>query len=485
MADGWIWALVWLAAIGGPLFFVFVRHEARLSRLQMLGQLKAAIGERDSDSRELSEQSSFEYVREKYTADLGAEFRDRHQDPMAALQNAPPWWRVGSSWKILLAAIPFILVSVLGFGLLLFEARIQDAPKVFSDLCILLLVGGEHTGADAWAHARNTLTIGAVAFVGAYLFSLNILGRAVTAFDLSTVTMMRITVNLVIAVMAAIIVFRAFPNPLAMLTEPIDGDAVTVTAASPLSPLWLVFAFAFGLIPDMAINWIVVRVQGWSGAKTTDAQLVGQTKSTSLEILDGVDLYVRFRLQQANIFEMQNLAVTNPIMLFVETPYGIYQCVDWVAQAQLCTVVGPERFLALRRFNIRTIFDLERAMLSTGTTSQFRRLVASLIMTVPPSGGPETSRPWRFRAFGLSKDEEIVGSSAFGEAMYDLLSGPANDGGGQAIAGDPERTLKHLARIIIDDLHVHRLRGVWEALRIRLGEKYAYLPDTEPEPKTV
>ncbi len=70
-----------------------------------------------------------------------------------------------------------------------------------------------------------------------------------------------------------------------------------------------------------------------------------------------------------HIVSVQNLAAANPLMLFVETPYGVYQIMDWVAQAQLCCSVGPAALLKLWDIGIRTIFDLERVALDPACTA--------------------------------------------------------------------------------------------------------------------
>jgi hypothetical protein len=99
-----------------------------------------------------------------------------------------------------------------------------------------------------------------------------------------------------------------------------------------------------------------------------------------LTVLDVVDFFIEFRLEEANIFDVQNLAASNPIMLHVESPYGIYQTIDWVAQAQLCTTVGAERFLLLKRFNIRTIFDLERAVLGLNAPAELKLIIGTILL---------------------------------------------------------------------------------------------------------
>jgi hypothetical protein len=133
-------------------------------------------------------------------------------------------------------------------------------------------------------------------------------------------------------------------------------------------------------------------------------------------------------------------------MLVVETPYGIYQCIDWVAQAQLCTAVGPERFLMLRQINIRTIFDLERAALhEKESTPQGRALIGSVLFA-------ETSKRKK-----MMSDLGIV------------YAGSATDKGPVTITVPDDATLKQFIRVMMDDLHIYRLRQIWNHISDKLG----------------
>lgn len=165
-----------------------------------------------------------------------------------------------------------------------------------------------------------------------------------------------------------------------------------------------------------------------------DEMAIDRTKTIPLELIDGIDADIRSRLEDFNLFDVQNLATANPIMLFVETPYGIYQSIDWVAQAQLATAVGVTKYLKLRELSLRTIFDLERVFLGTGTC-----------------GSPALA-------------------SKVAEILLPLSSG-GNSEGNQAIHLEMAQAL---ACMIVDDLAALRLRQIWMTIEHNLA-KFARL----------
>jgi hypothetical protein len=136
----------------------------------------------------------------------------------------------------------------------------------------------------------------------------------------------------------------------------------------------------------------------------------------------------------------------------VETPYGLYEVIDWVAQAQLILAVGSARTQRLRELNIRTIFDLERAL---DSPSLRRRLLPALVGEPSPAAGETIQSPAGQPPAGASggKPHQPV---ALGNSEMQL---------------NPALELDSLVAIIRDDLHVQRLRQIWDVISDRLQQR--------------
>ncbi|WP_426228101.1 hypothetical protein [Pararhizobium sp. DWP3-4] len=153
-------------------------------------------------------------------------------------------------------------------------------------------------------------------------------------------------------------------------------------------------------------------------------------------------------------------------MLHIESPYGIYQVIDWVAQAQLCHILGPEKFLIFRELNIRTIFDLERAISSKYSVKAFDEICAGVLLA-STSSLRDTVRISATKPITSDTDRtEAVDADAYCIWARKRMQ-----------RDDDSKSTEHVLRWIADDLHVRRLRRLWLDISESLGLQAEALPD--------
>lgn len=489
-----------LLAVLTPLLLIYGRHEIRLRRLRSLkdflwsyGKTPVATHSGDAntsqkENTQLIENPSYEFVKSKYISDLsikapadGPRFDDLDEvDQIDLIIDSIGHFGTASDWKIFLSTIGFILLSYIGFSALgttltcgLDPSACDCRAPSAASACANAL-----GGFGKWA---EIVAIGSLAFAGAFIAALRTFVRSVAVFDLSPYTFLRHTAEIIASVIFTIVLYLAFRDPVATLQDlgshvfgtgtPQPAGATptppptTALAAIPL--VWFGLAPLLGLLPQSATKFLLIKLQSLiSWIKTSDDRFVKVTKISSLDIIDGIDYEIRFRLEECGIYDVQNLATYNPIMLHIESPYGIYQVIDWIAQAQLCHILGPEKFLIFRELNIRTIFDLERAIGGEDASPVFDEICAGVLFA-----STENLK----KTLDIGKTKLIVqdanGARAVEADDYCLWARNKLQG-----ANDAQAT-EHVLRWIADDLHVRRLRRLWLDICTSLGPDSEHLPD--------
>lgn len=393
--------------------------------------------------------------------------------------------------NIMFAAAIYAALTFIGFELLLVpigglvNARLGwPLQGEFSVTQAFLWTTG---GRDADALA-NTVSVVCMAFLGGYIGAARFLVRQALNYELEGMSFVRSSLQLIMGVVIALVAYRAstvatdsafetlFTRPAATAErstpddqsattmpsqaklqtasaargagEPIATLAPTGTATAPdpdacgpnpcpvAAGAWLGVAFLIGLAPESGLALISRRIR-MRVEKSIPDGFFDRVEITPVEIIDGIDSAIAYRLEQNNIEDVQNLATANPIQLYIETPYGLFEVFDWVLQAQLCVVSGTDVFLELKRHGIRTIFDLERAVLADGVPDSYAEAIGEILFK--------------------------NGNSLF----RSRLGGPESP-----ISAD---IVRHAVAVGGDDLHVQRLRTLWARIRKRSS------PDAEAE----
>jgi hypothetical protein len=289
-------------------------------------------------------------------------------------------------------------------------------------------------------------------FLGSYVWTIQYLIRRISNFDLAPISFFQSVGHILLALFTMATIWQS-----------------NIFAEIPDHRVMIGIAFLVGFYPTLGVSHLCAKFP-WLRLRHISSESYKLQEEFPLDMIIGIDPFMKLRLAEFEIVDVQNLATINPIQIFVETPYGLYEVIDWVAQAQLILAVGPKRTLGLRRLNIRTIFDLEKALDSPMLSS---RLLNFLLADPAPADPATRSAENGKGAASASGDPApVVGA--------DVKSHQPLRPGSSEFVLDPAVEIDALISIIRDDLHVQRLRQLWDIIGDRLQERPVPLAPVHP-----
>lgn len=339
MQFSWLsfWSTCVAFAVAPPFIAIRLRRVVQAHRRSIIDELARFFEPHAPAQDDLIH--SFEFVKFKYSSDADFDWRD---------------------WLVPTIALVLLLTAL----------------NALSGMIVLTDLGAKDPSGDApladllaphllWANALLA------AYCGAYVFMARAFVQAVNNFDLTPDSLFGAIVNLVLGISLPQIAIFAFSKASGAEGSPVFSGLAFGTA--------ILLSFVGGFMPELILRETFRRTD-LRAFKRENLSIFENFRSIPVEVVDGINSQIRDRLKDFHVETIQNLATVNPIMLFVEMPYGIYELIDWVAQAQLCASVGPKRLVRLWDYGVRTIFDLELLLQREGANSELLRQVGDIIL---------------------------------------------------------------------------------------------------------
>jgi len=213
-------------------------------------------------------------------------------------------------------------------------------------------------------YQQGTYVVAAMSFVGAYVYTLGRLLDRLNNHDLYPISFYYYTARFAIACLTAT-VFRHVADLFGL------GS----------SELLVLLGFVTGLAPDLFILAMARRafqaVKVFGGRADPDPAL--RPASLPRLMIDELTREKIDRLNELGIDSAQALACQNPFLIWPRLPFELGLIVDWIAQAQLYSMVKEEALKKLRGAFVNDVFDLEVRLQDEGARAEICRLLG-----IPP-----------------------------------------------------------------------------------------------------
>jgi hypothetical protein len=206
-----------------------------------------------------------------------------------------------------------------------------------------------HTPVEIRAYQTGTVLISTMAFIGAYIYIISELIGRINNNDIEPITYYYFSTRIILATLTAAIIRHIIE-----FLEP---------AAQTTSYIIVLVGFIIGLRPDLWLNLVIAKASKRFGllGEQTDPDAANMPSNFSLLLIEGLTEEKRTRLEELAIDNCQALADHNPFVIWARTAYQLLHIIDWMAQAQLCVLVGETGIHKLRMIAVRDIFALEAA----------------------------------------------------------------------------------------------------------------------------
>ena len=330
--DTWIRLIsVFVLAAMVPLAVLISRDRLRRYRSRVLIALEAWI------LRRVPKKAipSFEVARIKY------ELAPRHEEEngKSTVAEFSQITTSGSLVSFFVPAAIYSALSALGFV----TALLLAADKSFWETPNFVLSGmydvtEQLASPELTMYQWETGAAMTAGFIGAYLFTLQYLVGRVRNYELSPTSFLIASISLIEGCFVV-------------------GVARHMAFGLTPRPAFVGLAFLLGYFPTFGISWVIEQLRV-RNLKKTEPAAYDRRFVLPTDMIDGVDMLIKFRLMEAGVQDVQNLATANPVLLYVETPYNLLTILDWIAQAQLIVALGGRIAADLRNIGVRTIFDI-------------------------------------------------------------------------------------------------------------------------------
>jgi len=263
--------------------------------------------------------------------------------------------------KVSLSVAVFFItfLSACFWGLILFgaDSGITKTPNYLLGGAFIIALDACKDATQIHQYQSGALLTFNMAFMGAYLWGIQNITRRYSMNDLIPAAYYNIGTRMIYAGILALVFFhfsKSSPDMLSTVLVTTPGTEQTETIASNgTNRLMPIIAFLIGMFPQRGLRWLTLKFSIFS------QQQDPTVRELPLEMIEGISMYDRVRLQELGIDSCYDLANMDYIPYLFKSPYTPRTLINWILQAKLCTYFG-EQVKDLREHGIQTAWQLKK-----------------------------------------------------------------------------------------------------------------------------